>query len=65
LWGEGDNGTLLGCLNVVSVGDLGRWSCGGVVDVGSVGFRGGVKVVSGGIGVNYGGAVGSVCFGGD
>jgi hypothetical protein len=34
------------------------------VDVGSVWFRGGVKVVSGGIRVNYGGAVGSVFWGG-
>jgi hypothetical protein len=56
---------LLSCLDVVSVGDLYRWSCGGVVDVGAVWFSGGVEVGPGGTGVNYGGVVGSVCFGGD
>jgi hypothetical protein len=35
------------------------------LDVGAVGFRSGVEVVSGGSGVYYGGVVGSVCFGGD
>jgi hypothetical protein len=34
------------------------------VDVGAVWFRGGVKEVFGGAGVDYGGVVGSVCFGG-
>jgi hypothetical protein len=64
---------LLGCLDVVSVGNLDRWSCGGVVvwwcggvvDVGAAWFSGGVEVVSGGAGINYGGVVGSVCLGGD